>query len=417
MKLSEQTRRIAPLLYASLVLTALFSGCGNSGPGQAIETPYKPTNFAAPPSFAAAAQRELAEPFKGITTDGKPTPGLYKVERTGISTAPIKAAGEALLAALTEEQRARVLHAVDHDEWRKWHNIHRFPREGVAIAEMNAVQREAAFALLRASLSVRGFESARDIMRLNHTVAEMTKKFGDYGEGHYWFTVMGTPNDDQPWGWQLDGHHLVINYFILKDQIVMTPTFMGSEPVYAAEGKYAGTRVFKDEEANGLAMMRSLDTAQRAKAIIGTSLPSEVLTAAYRDNVQMKFAGIRYGEMNATQQALLVKLVETYVGNIRAGHAQVRMNEVRRHLADTYFGWIGGTDDAGVFYYRVHSPVVLIEFDHQSGIAFNRGVTRDHVHTVIRTPNGNDYGKDLLRQHLEQFDHSKGGHIPRKPAP
>jgi hypothetical protein len=26
--------------------------------------------------------------------------------------------------------------------------------------------------------------------------------------------------------------------------------------------------------------------------------------------------------------------------------------------------------------------------------------TRDHIHTIVRTPNGNDYGKDLLRQHL-----------------
>jgi hypothetical protein len=24
---------------------------------------------------------------------------------------------------------------------------------------------------------------------------------------------------------------------------------------------------------------------------------------------------------------------------------------------------------------------------------------RIHVHSVVRTPNGNDYGKDLLRQH------------------
>ena len=56
-----------------------------------------------------------------------------------------------------------------------------------------------------------------------------------------------------------------------------------------------------------------------------------------------------------------------------------------------------------VFYYRVHSPVILIEFDHQRGIAFdNDAPTRDHIHTVVRTPNGNDYGKDLLRQHHAQ---------------
>ena len=82
-------------------------------------------------------------------------------------------------------------------------------------------------------------------MRLNETVAELTGKRDEYGESLYWFTIMGTPSAGEPWGWQLDGHHLVINYFIRGDQIVMTPTFMGSEPVRAESGKYAGTRVFQ----------------------------------------------------------------------------------------------------------------------------------------------------------------------------
>jgi hypothetical protein len=28
-----------------------------------------------------------------------------------------------------------------------------------------------------------------------------------------------------------------------------------------------------------------------------------------------------------------------------------------------------------------------------------------HVHTIVRTPNGNDYGLDLLRLHYEQSPH------------
>ncbi len=44
--------------------------------------------------------------------------------------------------------------------------------------------------------------------------------------------------------------------------------------------------------------------------------------------------------------------------------------------------------------------MVLIEFDHLNGIAFdNEEPSRNHIHPVMRTPNGNDYGKDLLRQH------------------
>ncbi len=55
-------------------------------------------------------------------------------------------------------------------------------------------------------------------------------------------------------GWQLDGHHAVINYFVLGDQVVMTPFFAGSEPAIARSGKYKGTSVLQDEQNNGLAM-------------------------------------------------------------------------------------------------------------------------------------------------------------------
>jgi hypothetical protein len=84
----------------------------------------------------------------------------------------------------------------------------------------------------------------------------------------------------------------------------------------------------------------------------------------------------------------------------------VKLAEVRRHLDETHFAWIGGCELDSIFYYRVHSPVILIEFDHQRGVAFRgRPVSRDHVHTVVRTPNGNDYGRDLLRQHYERVKH------------
>ena len=65
-----------------------------------------------------------------------------------------------------------------------------------------------------------------------------------------------------------------------------------------------------------------------------------------------------------------------------------------------------------MFYYRIHSPVILIEFDHQLPANLRpegtgpRVPNREHIHTVVRTPNGNDYGKDLLRQHYQQHKHS-----------
>ena len=93
------------------------------------------------------------------------------------------------------------------------------------------------------------------------------------------------------------------------------------------------------------------------------------------------------------------------------GHAKVKMDEVRRTSTRRCFAWIGGTEPDSVFYYRIHSPVILIEFDHQTPVGLRRLATirsvpnREHIHTVVRTPNGNDYGKDLLRQHYEQHPH------------
>jgi Protein of unknown function (DUF3500) len=238
---------------------------------------------------------------------------------------------------------------------------------------------------------------------LNHTIGEITDRWEEYGEWLYWVSVFGTPSADQPWGWQIDGHHLILNCFVLGDQVVMTPMFWGSEPVTADIGKYAGTRVFAEEEERGLALMQALTPEQRAKATISTELPGEVFTTAFRDNFEQRYEGIRYDELTADQQRLLLSVIEAYVGRIRPGHAEVRLEELKRRLDETYFAWIGACDDDAVFYYRVHSPVILIEFDHQRGIALENDVpTRQHIHTVVRTPNGNDYGKDLLRQHYEQ---------------
>jgi hypothetical protein len=187
----------------------------------------------------------------------------------------------------------------------------------------------------------------------------------------------------------------------------MTPMFMGSEPVAVDIGKYAGTRVFQAEESTGLDLAQSLTPDQQRQAVIAQTLPSELFTSAFRDNFELRYEGIGYDKLTGHQQSLLFQLISVYINRIHPDHAQLKLEEVKRHLHQTYFAWMGGTGDDSVFYYRVHSPVVLIEFDHQGGIALESdGPSRNHIHTVVRTPNGNDYGKDLLRQHREQFSHS-----------
>lgn len=343
----------------------------------------------------------FAEEFKGVTADGDVQADLFKIASTGVSTKPMADAAKVFLATLSPKEREKVTFDIDSIEWRKWSNAHPFLfRHGICLHHLAEPQRQAALALLQASLSEHSYQAARNVMKLSHHLRELTGRPEEHGEWHYFISIFGEPSADKPWGWQIDGHHLNINCFVLGDQVVLTPHLVGAEPMVAESGIYAGTRVLKEEEAAGHALMSALTPEQRAKATIGDKLPRELFTTAPWDNYVMKYEGIRYDELTEAQKARLLDIVKLYAGRMCAGHAEAKVEEIKRHLSDTYFAWIGPVDDESPFYYRVHSPVTLIEFVHQRGIAFdNEEPTRNHAHGLIRTPNANDYGRALLRAH------------------
>lgn len=355
-------------------------------------------------------ERGLAEPFKGITIDGNILPGLFKLESTGVSTESVRSAAVAFLEALDDSQKAQATFPVDDDEWRKWMNQHFYIRQGVGFVDMTEKQRKAAFDLMGASLSVDGLKLSKDIMKLNHTLGEINDNFEEYGEWLYWMTIMGEPSETEPWGWQIDGHHLIINYFVLGDQVVMTPFFVGSEPVIAEMGKYKGIEILQNEQNAGLKMMQSLNDDQKSAAVIEVSKDgNNNLTEAFKDNVVIDNEGVQVSSFTTAQKDQMLSLIKLYVDNMDEGHAKVKMVEVEKYLDDTWFAWIGGSEEDAVYYYRIQSPVILIEFDHQRPVAtrqlYGNDVHRQHVHAVVRTPNGNDYGKDLLRQHYQRHKH------------
>jgi hypothetical protein len=354
----------------------------------------------------------LALPFKGITTDGNLVPGLFEISPSGVSTEGVRNAAEKFIGTLNNVQLSRTMFPVDDPEWRKWMNQHFYVRQGVSFQEMTDAQREAAFGLMRASVSLKGFELTRNIMRLNETLAEMAGDPVFLGEWLYFITIMGRPSASEPWGWQLDGHHAIINYFVLGDQVVMTPHFLGSEPVRATSGKYKGLVILQEEQNQGLDMLQALPEAQRRKAILDFSKTgNNNLTEAFKDNVVLDYAGLQARDLEETARQRLRDLIHLYVSNMDDGHARVKMNEIDRHLDNTWFAWIGGAEAGSVFYYRVQSPVILIEFDHQRPANLAKFAvdphkpTQQHIHCVVRTPNGNDYGKDLLRQHYVAHPH------------
>jgi hypothetical protein len=369
-------------------------------------TSRKPESFSPPmqakrDEFAAAA----AEPFRGIATSAGITRGLFSLQQTGVDLSSLRAAAVDYLASLSPIQAAGSRFPMNDPSWRHWANpAQYFLRHGCLLEELDATQRARALEIVRQTLSEQGHQLIVDGMHLCRTIGEICGDTGNFNEWLYWFSIYGSPEGDGPWGWQLDGHHVNVNCVIVGDQLVLTPSFVGAEPVYAESGVYAGTRVLQAEESQGLALFDSLRPCQQAIARIADELPPDLFAGAFRDNLELNYQGIAFGEFDDAQRTAAFELVSVYVNRIRPDYAQIRMDEVLRYADETHFAWCGGAGPDGVFYYRVHSPVILIEFDHQRGVLLdNDSPERIHIHTIVRTPNGNDYGVDLLRQHHERF--------------
>ena len=399
--------------YYAPLLPLLFWACAPA-PNSSPEAPLPNRATPAPPLTVLRAdsdeeRKALDEAFAGVTNDGQVQPGLYTVHATGVSTEPILEAVMAFRASLTETQRAASSFPLQDREWRRWTNIDigEYSRYGVGLGDMTQEQKELGLNILRVGLSPQGYKKTEDIRKMEAYLARLSGAMDILGPDLYWFTFMGEPSATEPWGWQFDGHHLVINYFVLGDQVVMTPTFMGSEPNYIADGEDAGTRTFESEEALGIEFYRMLDSSQRVEATLYNEKHSNYNQAeSFRDNAVIPFAGIRASRLSAGQRSKFNELIAAYIDNMSADRAKIKRKEIADHLDDTWFAWVGDTQAAGPFYYRIQSPVILIEFDHMHPV-FLEGdePTKAHVHTVVRTPNGNDYGKDLLRQHLERHTH------------
>ena len=139
---------------------------------------------------------------------------------------------EVFLASLDAKQRSAVSFPMDSEVWRHWSNIHRnVMRHGLCFAELSDRQLELAYGIMRVGLGARAYQTARNAMRLNEHLAELTGLPDEFGEFFYWISIFGTPSSDAPWGFQIDGHHCNINCFVLGDQMVLTPMLLGSEPV------------------------------------------------------------------------------------------------------------------------------------------------------------------------------------------
>jgi hypothetical protein len=300
----------------------------------------------------------------------------------------------AFLATLDARQRRRAAFPFNDAERLNWHYVPR-SREGLPFKAMATASRGAAHELMKVSLSAVGYAKAASIIHLEEVLRqiEMIGLMRDHE--NYAFTVFGTPGDAAPWGWRVEGHHLSLNFTLVPGKpIAVTPAFMGANPAKIPKGPRAGQRTLEHEQEVGLALVRSLDTALRGRAVIAADSFGDIVSGPNRRELFATRQGIPLGALSGEQRAMAMRLIEIYARNMRAEIADEELRRVREAgVEQVHFAWAGPIDPARPHYYRVHGPTLVIEYDNTQNDA-------NHIHSVWHDP-VNDFGADLLRAHYE----------------
>ncbi len=317
------------------------------------------------------------------------------------AAAEMAEAARGFLSSLKEDQRAAASFALKSDERLNWHFIPR-DRKGLPIKEMTGDQRKKAHALLQSGLSQSGYAKATNVMLLEQVLQDMegaNRRFSR-DPNLYFVSIFGEPAAKGTWGWRVEGHHLAVNFTIVKGEFVSgTPLFYGANPAEVRSGPRKGLRILAAEEDLGRELAKSLTPEQRKAGIVDTTAPRDIITGADRKANRLKPEGIAGGELSGNQRELLLKLIKEYVNRHRPELAESDLRKLQGAggVAKVHFAWAGGLEPGQGHYYRVQGPTFLLEYDNTQNDA-------NHIHSVWRDFE-NDFGEDYLRKHYNEVPH------------
>lgn len=332
------------------------------------------------------------------------------------------------LATLSAEQRKQAVYSLDDPERYTWfYTPHE--RKGLPLKQMNADQRKAALALLKTGLSAQGYEKAAAVMDMENVLRVIENRPPNdthRDPDNYYVTIFGDPENDMPWSWRLNGHHLLLQFMAQSGPsgqgklLAQTPTFFGSNPgvmqndpgmadTRMADPRLAklpqyGKQLLKQETERAFALLETLTPEQMKQVVVAPVAYPEILSTNVRSVAMEKMDGLRLADMTAAQRTLFMNLLQTYLTNYHVTLANQQLDKLTKNGLDNLrFAWAGDVTpklgDGKGWYYRIHGPTILIEYDNTQSNA-------NHVHTVVRDLT-NDFGEDLLREHYRTSNHTK----------
>jgi Protein of unknown function (DUF3500) len=322
---------------------------------------------------------------------------------------------------------------------------------GLALGAQQPAQQRLAHRLVATGLSTAGYVTVATVIGLDNVLDQMEGWSVDWGRergrdpGLYYLRVFGEPGGAGPWGWRFGGHHISLNNLVADGMVrSVTPCFLGADPASSPLLGPAPLRPLGGAEDLARELVRSLDSGQRAQAILLDRAPADICggnrsrvadgdrmmylaelwrrpfdepelagriarmdadlerASGYDDADYQRLAltltrvpnGLAARDLDAGQRDMLRAVLRAYLGRVPDGLSPQADYADDAVLDGVYFAWAGPTGPGQPLYYRLQGPRLLIEYDNVQRHA-------NHAHSVWRDP-GSDFGCDVLGAHLAE---------------
>lgn len=405
-------------IIACLFLSVLFFTCGSDESDNTVEI---------------IEEEETNEEVVECTTTGT-------VDQSTI--AEIETMREAMVdfrSSLSSDLLAEASVCLDDERFYLWHNTpaNDGNRDGITYGDLTDTQLEDFKAILQLFLSEGGYQKVYEITELsegwlNNVMSSV------WNPDFYSIDLFGDPETSGSWGFQLDGHHCVVNFLVHGDNISIVPAFLGGEP---SKDTWNGEAfdIFSDEKDLAIALFEGMSEDELSSSVTNSSTRALEVGPADKNGDTDPYigaydysgfeVGLKYADMSTETKANTEALMKEFVYNLSTTFADVWWEDIATNLDDTYFVWVyesGVTPSAtSEFYFRIYNPYLWAEFNTEEVTGANANSIDDwnHVHSITRIPNnpstdnGGDYGifalminqdgPKTLYEHYALADHHK----------
>lgn len=310
----------------------------------------------------------------------------FKPEFDRHSPEDLAAAASNFIESLDDQLRQEAALPLDDPERQKWTNLPRRPDDGgVCLGRLNETQIQKACQLMASLFSQEGYDKICQIMLGDDQLLNNGQPQQGFGTAEFAVMVFGKPSPNEPWAFQLDGHHLGVNVTVHGDEIFLSPSFVGAQP---EEFTIAGQkfRPFAGEVDDAYALIGLLNDRQRNQAVL-TKTRGGLRSGPGQDGVVPPIEGVECASFDEAQRDALFKLLGNWIHLLPPQHAAARMEELVKEIDQMHFSWNGEIDPRSDMSYAIQGPTLIIEFSCQG-----RGDRPlDHLHSIYRDPT-REYG-------------------------